>query len=393
MQLLLIDKQEFALRIAKVRRAMAAEGLHSMLVSDNANLFYLTGRVFRGYIYIAPMIGEAIFVRRPTLLQGENVHTIHKPENIIGKIGEIGLNMPDGLGLELNEEPYSTVTRLAKAMNVSTFGNADNALMAARMVKTDAEIDQIKQCAVKHDRVYRRIPHLYEEGMTDLELMVAVEREARLEGSIGILRTCGHELEINMGSVLTGDNADTPSPYDFAMGGAGTSPALPMGADGSEIRPGMPVMIDMNGCFNGYMTDMTRVYAQGPVPEKAQRAHRLSIEICRELAAMGRPGAACSDLYNRAVAMAQDAGFGPNLMGHASQAGFVGHGVGICVNELPVIAPRSRHILTEGNVIALEPKFVLPGIGAVGIENTYVVTADGLKCLTDTTEEIINLDV
>ena len=393
MQLLLIDKQEFDLRISKVRQAMAAEGLQSMLVSDNANLFYLTGRVFRGYIYIAPMVGEAIFVRRPTLLQGEIVHTIHKPENILDKIGEIGLNMPDKLGLELNEEPYSTVARLAKAMNVSTFGNADNALMAARMVKTETEIDLIRQCAVRHDRVYRRIPHLYEEGMTDLELMVAIEREARLEGSIGILRTCGHELEINMGSVLTGDNADTPSPYDFAMGGAGTSPALPMGADGSEIKPGMPVMIDMNGCFNGYMTDMTRVYAQGPVPETALRAHRLSMEICRELAAMGRPGTPCADLYNRAVEIAQAAGFGQNLMGHASQAGFVGHGVGICVNELPVFAPRSRHTLTEGNVIALEPKFVLPGIGAVGIENTYVVTADGMKCLTDTTEEIINLDV
>ncbi|MDE7443677.1 MAG: M24 family metallopeptidase, partial [Muribaculaceae bacterium] len=77
---------------------------------------------------------------------------------------------------------------------------------------------------------------------------------------------------------------------------------------------------------------------------------------------------------------------------HRQHAGFIGHGVGIEINELPVIAPRSRDILQADNVIALEPKFVIPHVGAVGIENTYVVTADGLKCLTNAPEEIIGLE-
>lgn len=78
-------------------------------------------------------------------------------------------------------------------------------------------------------------------------------------------------------------------------------------------------------------------------------------------------------------------------MGHKQKAGFIGHGVGIEINELPVIAPRSHDILQENNVIALEPKFVIPHVGAVGIENTYRVTASGLESLTLAPEEIIDL--
>ncbi len=79
-------------------------------------------------------------------------------------------------------------------------------------------------------------------------------------------------------------------------------------------------------------------------------------------------------------------------MGYTQKAGFIGHGVGIEINELPVIAPRSRDILQENNVLALEPKFVVPGVGAVGIENTYIVTSGGLERITDSPEDIISLE-
>jgi Xaa-Pro aminopeptidase len=87
--------------------------------------------------------------------------------------------------------------------------------------------------------------------------------------------------------------------------------------------------------------------------------------------------------------MAEEAGMQEYFMGHRSQAGFIGHGMGVAVNEQPVLAPRSKSVLTVGNVIALEPKFVIPQVGAVGIENTYVVTENGMRCLTHSPEEII----
>ena len=110
------------------------------------------------------------------------------------------------------------------------------------------------------------------------------------------------------------------------------------------------------------------------------------------MAEAARPGVAAADLYNMAADMVKAAQMEPYFMGHRQHAGFIGHGVGIEINEAPVIAPRSRDILAEGNAIALEPKFVIPGIGAVGIENTYLVTDDAaMECITLADEGITDL--
>ena len=150
-----------------------------------------------------------------------------------------------------------------------------------------------------------------------------------------------------------------------------------------QIHKGEPVMVDANGNFTGYMTDMTRMFAIGDISQEARKALRCSVRICDELAAMAIPGAEAKELYRRALEIATDEGLADNFMGHTQKAGFVGHGVGIEINEIPVLAPKSRHILQAGNTIAVEPKFVIPGVGAVGVENTYVVCDDGqAKCIT-----------
>ncbi len=166
---------------------------------------------------------------------------------------------------------------------------------------------------------------------------------------------------------------------------------LPVGADGVEILENTTVMVDLNGNFTGYMTDMTRVFSLGKIPQLAMDAHQCSIDICHAFMKEARPGTAAKDLYAMAEAMVRERSLERYFMGHRQHAGFVGHGIGIEVNELPVIAPRSRDILQEGNTIALEPKFVIPEVGAVGVENTYLVTGDGAECLTVCPEEIVPL--
>lgn len=74
-------------------------------------------------------------------------------------------------------------------------------------------------------------------------------------------------------------------------------------------------------------------------------------------------------------------------MGTEQQAKFVGHGIGIQINELPVLTPRSKEELLPNMVFALEPKFVIPGVGAVGIENSFLVTETGVEKLTRFNEE------
>lgn len=150
-------------------------------------------------------------------------------------------------------------------------------------------------------------------------------------------------------------------------------------------------MVDLGGNFNGYMGDMSRVFSIGKLPEEAYAAHQVCLDIQEKIASIARPGVACEQLYDTAIQIATEAGFRDKFMGTNQQAKFIGHGIGLEINEAPVLAPRMKQELEPDMVFALEPKIVLPGVGPVGIENSWVVTNEGIEKLTNCREEIIEL--
>lgn len=383
--------KELKLRWDKIQQNMSDVHADGLLICDNVNLYYVSGRIFRGYCYIPVKREPIFFVRRPLGLNGTQVVYIRKPEEIGEYLQKNGIAFPDKLLLESDSISYSDYKRYETIFTPKEVLNGTALLRRCRSIKTPYEIDLIRRSGELHAKAYETIPSLYRKGMTDVEFSIELEHECRKLGSLGIFRIFGQSMEIFMGSVLAGDNADTPSPYDFAMGGAGLDVSLPVGCNGTVLTEGMSLMVDMGGNFTGYMTDMTRTYAIGSVQELALKAHETSIAIHQAIAAKARPGVAAKDLYELAAEMANHAGLSDYFMGHRQKAGFIGHGVGIEINEAPVLAPRSRDILAEGMVFALEPKFVIPGTGALGIENTYVVTADGVEKLTIFEEELISL--
>lgn len=384
-------KSEIDLRRNKIADSLKSKGIDAILICDNANLFYTSSRVFSGFTYITANGEELFFVRRPVGLKGDCTVYIRKVENIADELGKKGIALPARLAVELDTTPYNEVKRFAAAFPGSEIVDGSAIMRAARAVKTDFEVEQLRKCGIRHTESYHHINKVYREGMSDIELQIEIERVLRLEGSLGQFRISGRSMEIFMGNLLVGDNADNPTPYDFAMGGAGLSSSLPVGSNGTLIKRGNSVMVDMCGNFNGYMTDMTRTFRCGEISDLAKQAHQLSIDICHTLATEFHAGSRAADLYNKAMEMAVAAHLDDYFMGHAQKAGFVGHGVGIEVNEMPVLAPRSKDILQYNNVIAIEPKFVIPGVGAVGIENTYVVRETHLECLTNFPEQISEL--
>lgn len=383
--------KELKLRWDKIQQNMSDVHADGLLICDNVNLYYVSGRIFRGYCYIPVKRDPIFFVRRPLGLNGTQVVYIRKPEEIGEYLQKNGITFPDKLLLESDSISYSDYKRYETIFTPKEVLNGTALLRRCRSIKTPYEIDLIRRSGELHAKAYETIPSLYRKGMTDVEFSIELEHECRKLGSLGIFRIFGQSMEIFMGSVLAGDNADTPSPYDFAMGGAGLDVSLPVGCNGTVLTEGMSLMVDMGGNFTGYMTDMTRTYAIGSVQELALKAHETSIAIHQAIAAKARPGVAAKDLYELAAEMANDTELSDYFMGHRQKAGFIGHGVGIEINEAPVLAPRSRDILAEGMVFALEPKFVIPGTGALGIENTYAVTADGIEKLTVCKEELISL--
>lgn len=383
---------ELKQRRDKIRVLMAQQGIDAALITCNVNLIYTYGRVVSGYLYLPLNDFARLFVKRPNTIEGEHIMPIRKPEQLPELIQACGLSLPKKLMLEGSELSFNEYNRLAACFpEAEVVPCGTDLIRQARSTKTEMEIEFFRRSGVAHAKAYAQIPSVYRPGMTDLQLSVEVERLMRLEGCLGIFRVFGQSMEIFMGSLLAGDNAAAPSPYDFALGGAGLDPTLPGGANGSLIQPGQSIMVDMGGNFYGYMGDMSRVYSVGKLTDQAYAAHQTCLEIQEAVAAMAKPGVICEDLYSKAIELVTKAGFADYFMGVEQKAKFIGHGIGLEINEAPVIAPRIRQELEPGMVFALEPKIVLPGVGPLGIENSWVVTTEGLEKLTLAPEEIIEL--
>lgn len=386
------EKGDILLRIEKIKKEMHHAATEAVLLASNANIYYATGRFFRGYVYI-PSAGDPIwFVMKPDVYEpADDIVLIRKPEMIPDILKGRGYIVPEKIGLEFASLSYSEILRLQALFPNSKYTDGSKILSAARMTKTPLEIAKMKEDGIHQAEVYRRVTHCYKEDMTDVQFQIEIERVLRLEGCLGFVRTSGHLMDINLGSVIAGDNADTPSPYDFTMGGAGIDPSLPVGADGTTLKPGQTVMVDVCGSFNGYQTDMTRVWRIGEIPGLAYKAHDCSKKILRACESLGTPGTRVAELYLKAKEIADKEHLSDYFMGHRQKVSFIGHGVGIELNEPPVVMEKSKDVLKENMTIALEPKFVIPHVGAVGVENTYVVTPSGLKAITNFPEDIQEL--
>lgn len=378
-------------RRERLQKALQGMNVEACILTTSVNLFYMNGSIYTGYLYF-PAEGEPIhFVKRPEGVAFDNTIYIRKPEQIVDELKNRGIALPKKVLLETDVISYTECHRLMSTFGISQVGNASVFMRRIRSVKTAFEIEQIRTCAHKHQLVYTQVASLYQKGMTDIALQIEIERVMRLHGSLGLFRSYGENMDIYMGSLLAGDNAEAASPFDFALGGAGMNPMLPLGASGSKLQQGQTIMVDMAGNYTPWMTDMTRVFSVGKTLDLAYRAHQVSIDINNHVMDIARPGTPCSQLYDIAMSHVVKNKLEPYFMGTKQQAKFVGHGVGLEINEPPVLTPRSKELLEKNIVFALEPKFVIPQVGAVGIENTYLVTENGIEKLTIFEEEIIEL--
>ncbi len=384
-------QNELQIRLNKIREKMCNENIEACLISSNVNLFYASGILFSGYLFFRQTGEKLFFVKRPQGIKGENVFYIRKPEQIGDILNELQIAAPETLWLEGDEMTHNEWVRLEKVFPGSKLVNSTTALRQVRSVKTAYELELIREGGRRQSEAFRVFPSLYKPGMTDQEFAVEMEYEIRKRGSLGIFRIFGQSMEAFMGTVLAGENAGAPSAYDFALGGQGLHPSIPIGQSGLPILSGQTVMVDICGNFNGYNVDQTRIFSVGKTVPEALYAHQVSIEISNTLAEMGKPGAVCEDLYEKSLEIAKKYHLEDCFMGRIQQASFVGHGIGLVINELPVLCRKNKEILQPGMAIALEPKFIIDKIGAVGNENTYIVHENGMEKVTTAPEEIVEL--
>jgi Xaa-Pro aminopeptidase len=383
----LVPAAELQGRVAGLQAALVALDLDAALLQQNADLYYYAGTVQQSYLYV-PAEGEATLFSRKVAERARlesalsAVVELTSPKSLPAAIEERYGVLPSVLGLELDVLPVTRFRRLEKLFPEAAFDDIGRTVMRQRAVKSAWEIDRIRVAAGVADEVSRVLPDLLQEGLTEVEFAGRVEAEARRLGHEGYIRMRGFNQEMFYGQLLTGVSGCVPSYLDTPLAGTGLSPAVAQGPSFRRIGRGEPVVFDFVPVRNGYMADFTRMYSLGPLDKALMRAHDAALRVQEAATAAARPGAACRAVWDAAREAAAQAGLAAHFMGHGDgQVPYVGHGIGIELDELPVLT-GSDLVLEPGMVFALEPKFVLPGSGAVGIENTWVVTDDGAQRLT-----------
>ncbi len=387
---------ELKSRIEKLQKEMAIHSLDAVLLLQNADLFYFTGSVQQGALYV-PLEGEALYMVRKDYGRArmesglKEVVPFKSPRDIQGILNDFGYVMPRTVGMELDVVPVAVMNRFQKGLGDCVISDATPLIRNVRAVKSDYELSILKDAALIVDKVCKRVPEVLKEGMTDLELSAELEFVARKAGHQGMVRMRGFNSELFYGHVFSGPDSAVPTYSDTPLGGVGLSPSFPQGASYKTISGNEPITVDFSGIFDGYIVDQTRMFSIGDVPEKLAKAYVDMVLILEHAKKIARPGASWGGVYDECLQMAADMGYRDHFMGSkGAQVSFIGHGVGVELDEYPFIARGfNDYELQENMTFAFEPKAVFPGLGAVGVEDTFWVGADGLKHLTFSNHELI----
>ncbi|MFZ5648620.1 MAG: M24 family metallopeptidase [Bacillota bacterium] len=386
-------KKELDLRISKLQELMKQEGVEGALIVQNADLFYLAGTVQRAHLYV-PSQGKPVLMVKKNFQRAreesslDEVVPLDNVKDMPGMLGDYGFKDLSVIGFELDVLPAALYLKYRKMFPASQITDISHLIRSVRMVKSPYEISIMQDAAKLNHIMFSRVKNFLYEGITEVELAGKLEAVYRGAGHQGYVRMRGFNQEIVFGHLMSGYNMGVPSFLDSPTGGPGLNPSFPQGAGFKKIGRNEPLMVDYVGVFDGYMVDQARIFCLGQLPDRFVKAYDAAISIQEELKRKAGPGVSCEELYTLAVDMASGYGLKDHFMGYPDPAPFVGHGVGIELDELPVLARGFKTPLESGMVLALEPKFVFPE-GAVGIENTFVVGENGLETLTVFDEEII----
>ncbi|MEW6350569.1 MAG: Xaa-Pro peptidase family protein [Thermodesulfobacteriota bacterium] len=379
--------EEIRSRIARLQSLMAHDDVDAALIVQRADLYYLSGTGQDAHLFV-PREGNPLLMVRKSLERAiedspfAHITAIQNISDVRERIAEAFPGPFKTLGMELDVLPVNLFRKYEEVFPEAAIVDVSPAVRAVRMVKSPLELGLIRKAAEMNASMFSAAGELLEEGMTEMEFAGLLEAHYRKLGHQGYVRVRGFNQEVFYGHVMSGPSLAVPSCSVGPTGGPGPNPSFPQGAGPRRIGRHEPVSVDFVGVWQGYAVDQARTYFLGQPPEKFRRAHEKALEIQNRIVSAGIPGTRAEDLYDLAVEIAQEAGLREGFLGHPQPVAFVGHGVGLELDELPVLGRRSPHVLEPGMVVAIEPKFIFPGEGLAGIENTFVVTEHGMERLT-----------
>jgi len=390
-------REEIQSRISRFQKSLQNNDTDAALISQNADLFYFAGTIQPSQLFI-PAAGEPVLAVQDNLGRALKESTLQhivplKGNHELGRVlSSFNKTVRGRVGLEMDVLPVNRYLILCKDFPEASYSDVSELIRKVRMVKSEYEIRQLRKAAAILYRVMEEAQRIIRPGMTETEVDARLGALARSLGHQGLLRMRGYNQEMPYAYVFSGETGTAPSFLKAPLGGMGTSPAIAQGSSSNRIAENKPLIIDFGVGVNGYVTDMTRTFIIGNLSDELRRAYSFTKEVKDFMEAWVRPGRSCSLLYKEAIQLVQQRGYQDHFMGYKGrQVPFIGHGIGLEINEYPIIAPGFDEEFQENMVFAFEPKLVFPDIGAVGIEDDYRVSNTGVERLTDYDDQVLTV--
>ncbi len=383
-----VPLKELNSRIERFRNQMdqSCPGWEITVVFSKINLYYFTGTMQEGVLFIPRNDVAVLWVRRSyERAVAESLFPAIKPMDSYRDAAVTMKNLPDTVYLEKEIVPVAMLQRFQKYFPFSVIEAADPQIAAVRSIKSKYELNLMEQSGKIHQYVTEElVPGMLREGMSESEFFGDLYTALVREGHHGVTRFGMFDTESILGQIGFGESSIYPTSFNGPGGNYGMSPAVPIhGSRTRKLRKGDLVFVDIGCGVEGYHTDKTMTYMFGrSLPDEVIKIHLQCVDIQNNIASMLKPGAIPSVIYNE-IMDGLDPAFIENFMGFGTRkVKFLGHGIGLTIDELPVIANGFDEPIREGMVFALEPKKGIPHVGMVGIENTFIVTPGGGRNIT-----------
>ena len=377
-------------RMQRFRACMDAENRDWELAAifGRVNQYYFTGTMQDG-VLLVPRDGQAVFCVRRSYERAcaESLFPDIRPMKGFRDAAPALQGTSQTIHVDTEVVPLALLGRFRKYFPCEEVASLDVQALRLRALKSPYELAVMERAGAAHRRILEEeVPESLREGVSEAEFGCDLYSLMVREGHQGVVRFGMFNVDIAVGQMGFGESSIYPTSFDGPGGCVGIGPAAPvLGSRDRRLRQGDLVFVDIGFALDGYHTDKTMVYMFGrPLPDEVIAAHRRCVGIQRHVAALARPGAIPSEIY-AGVMDGLDSEFLENFMGFGDRrANFLGHGVGLQIDEMPVLAERFDEPLVAGMVLAIEPKKGIPGVGMVGIEDTFVVRPEGARSITGT---------
>jgi len=379
---------------------MSQKGMDGALFFQNADLLYLCGTTQAEAVFVprrgTPLVlARAIVDRVRTETNLPDVEPMPSWNELRPRLKAQARGRLKTLGLELDVLPVAFFRHIRQtALEGLDLVDVSSLIRQVRSIKSAFEIRQMQGAAHLIDQVYRTIPSVLAEGVTEMGLEGRLTGLARSLGHQGITRIRAFNQELYFGHTLSGANSLVRAKSNSPTGGWGVGPGLGQGAGTKTIGPNELVSVDIGGAYGAYIVDLTRLFFTGPIPDPVERAYSRLLTLMEALIDFIRPGRTGQAVYRKAFALAEKNGLAQGFMGLGEKrCPFVGHGVGIEIDEWPILSARDHIQLAEGMTLAIEPRVFLPEFGVVGFEDTFLLTEDGPRPITFSDRRIIEVSM